>query len=291
MAKRVSRGLSELLANVEDARSVTETEEKIIFIPLERIAPNPNQPRKNFDEEGLRELADSIIAHGVIQPIVVKKDKYKYVIIAGERRYRAAIMANLKEIPAIIRDLDEQKTREISLIENLQREDLNAIEEAEAIRELMKNHQLTQEEVAQKLGKARPSIANTLRLLTLCEEVQQMVRDNILSAGHARTLVPIISQEIQTEMAQKAIIEGWSVREIEKRVKYHLKPETEPKKLTDIVREKMSLEMKEFVDDMTRVFATKVKLMGNETKGRITIDYYSNDDLQRIYDIIEKLKS
>lgn len=291
MAKRVSRGLSELLANVEDARSVTETEEKIIFIPLERIAPNPNQPRKNFDEEGLRELADSIIAHGVIQPIVVKKDKYKYVIIAGERRYRAAIMANLKEIPAIIRDLDEQKTREISLIENLQREDLNAIEEAEAIRELMKNHQLTQEEVAQKLGKARPSIANTLRLLTLCEEVQQMVRDNILSAGHARTLVPIISQEIQTEMAQKAIIEGWSVREIEKRVKYYLKPETEPKKLTDIVREKMSLEMKEFVDDMTRVFATKVKLMGNETKGRITIDYYSNDDLQRIYDIIEKLKS
>lgn len=291
MAKRVSRGLSELLANVEDARSVTETEEKINFIPLERIAPNPNQPRKNFDEEGLRELADSIIAHGVIQPIVVKKDKYKYVIIAGERRYRAAIMANLKEIPAIIRDLDEQKTREISLIENLQREDLNAIEEAEAIRELMKNHQLTQEEVAQKLGKARPSIANTLRLLTLCEEVQQMVRDNILSAGHARTLVPIISQEIQTEMAQKAIIEGWSVREIEKRVKYYLKPETEPKKLTDIVREKMSLEMKEFVDDMTRVFATKVKLMGNETKGRITIDYYSNDDLQRIYDIIEKLKS
>lgn len=290
MAKRVSRGISELLANVEDVRDVKKAEDKILMLPLDKVIPNPNQPRKSFNEESLRELADSIIAHGVIQPLVVKKDKSKYIIIAGERRFRAAIIAGLNEVPTIVRELDEQKTREVSLIENLQREDLNAIEEGEAIRELMKNYQLTQEEIASQLGKARPSVANTLRLLSLTDQVQQLVRDNILSAGHARTLVPITNPVHQIEMAQRAVLEGWSVREIEKRVRYYLKPETEPKKLSETVREKMSLEMREFVDDMTRVFATKVKLMGNEAKGRITIDYYSNDDLQRIYDVVNNLK-
>lgn len=290
MAKRVSRGISQLLANVEDVGEVVIAEDKILTLPLDRIYPNPNQPRKNFNEESLKELSDSIIEHGIIQPLVVTKEKDGYMIIAGERRYRAAVIAKHSEIPVIVREMDEKKIRETSLIENLQREDLNAIEEGEAIKELMKNYQLTQEEIAKQLGKARPSIANTLRLLTLTEEVKQMVRENILSAGHARTLVSVTNPVHQIELAQTAINEGWSVREMEKRVKYYLKPETEPKKLTDTVREKLSLEMREFVDDMTRVFATKVKLMGNEAKGRITIDYYSNDDLQRIYEIINNLK-
>lgn len=290
MAKRVSRGISQLLANVEDVGEVVIAEDKILTLPIDRIYPNPNQPRKNFNEESLKELSDSIIEHGIIQPLVVTKEKDGYMIIAGERRYRAAVIAKHSEIPVIVREMDEKKIRETSLIENLQREDLNAIEEGEAIKELMKNYQLTQEEIAKQLGKARPSIANTLRLLTLTEEVKQMVRENILSAGHARTLVSVTNPVHQIELAQTAINEGWSVREMEKRVKYYLKPETEPKKLTDTVREKLSLEMREFVDDMTRVFATKVKLMGNEAKGRITIDYYSNDDLQRIYEIINNLK-
>jgi ParB family chromosome partitioning protein len=290
MAKKVSRGISELLANVEDVREVIREEENILTLPLTKIVPNYNQPRKSFNEASLNELAESIKIHGVLQPLIVKKDKTKYLIIAGERRYRAAIIAGLKEVPIIIKDLNEKQIREVSLIENLQREDLNAIEEGEAIKELMTAYELTQEEIASQLGKARPSVANTLRLLNLTEEVQQFVRDDILSAGHARTLVAISNPLHQIEMAQKAILEGWSVREIEKRVRYYLKPETEPKKITDTVREKMSLEMREFVDDMTRVFATKVKLMGNETKGRITIDYFTNDDLQRIYELINTMK-
>jgi ParB family chromosome partitioning protein len=290
MAKRVSRGISQLLASVEDVREVAVAEDKILMLPISKVFPNPNQPRKNFKEESLKELSDSILEHGIIQPLVVKKEKNGYMIIAGERRYRAAKFARLAEIPVIVREMDEQKVRETSLIENLQREDLNAIEEAEAIRELMKNYKLTQEDIAKQLGKARPSIANTLRLLTLTDDVQQMVRENVISAGHARTLVPVTNPVHQIELAVNAVNEGWSVREMEKRVKYYLKPETEPKKLTDTVREKMNLEMREFVDDMTRVFATKVKLMGNESKGRITIDYYSNDDLQRIYDIVDTLK-
>lgn len=290
MAKRVSRGISQLLASVEDVREVALSEDKILMLPLSKIFPNPNQPRKNFNQESLKELADSILEHGIIQPLIVKKEKTGYMIIAGERRFRAAAMANLTEVPVIVREMDEKKTHETSLIENLQREDLNAIEEAEAIRELMKSYKLTQEDIAKQLGKARPSIANTLRLLTLTDTVQQMVRENILSAGHARTLVPVNNPIHQIELAQKAVNEGWSVRDMEKKIKYYLNPETEPKKLSDTVREKMSLEMREFVDDMTRVFATKVKLMGNESKGRITIDYYSNDDLQRIYDVIYTLK-
>ncbi len=290
MAKRVSRGISQLLANVEDVREIAKAEDKILMVPVGKVYPNPNQPRKSFNEESLKELADSILEHGIIQPLVVKKDRSGYMIIAGERRYRAAKIANLAEIPVIVRDMDDKKIRETSLIENLQREDLNAIEQAEAIRELMDSYSLTQEEIAARLGKARPSIANTLRLLSLTDIVQQMVRENILSAGHARALVSITNPADQTDMAKKAVIEGWSVREMEKRVKYYLKPETAPKKLSETVREKLSLEMRAFVDDMTRVFATKVKLMGNESKGRITIDYYSNEDLQRIYEVINTLK-
>ena len=291
MAKRVSRGISELLANVEDVREERRPDEtKVISVAISKISPDPGQPRKTFNDESLEELALSIKEHGIIQPLIVKKDGNNYLIIAGERRYRAAEKIGLKELPVIVRDFNEQKAREISLIENLQREDLNAIEEAQAIKELMEAYDLTQEEIAKKLGKARPSIANAVRLLNLPESLQDAVKTGVLSAGHARTLLSLPDKKTQLELATKAIDEGWSVRQIEKEVKYILKPETRPTKLTEQVKAKMSLEMRQFVDDMTRVFATKVRLMGNETKGRIMIDYYTNEDLQRIYELIDSMK-
>lgn len=290
MAKRVSRGISELLANVEDAREDKATGEKIVKMPLSRISPNPNQPRKTFSEESLDELAQSISEHGIIQPLVVKKSGNDYIIVAGERRYRAAIKCKLKTVPVIIRNLDERSTREISLIENLQREDLNAIEEAEAIKELLTIYKISQEELAKKLGKARPSIANAVRLLHLPDSLKQAVREGLLTAGHARALLAVNNPVHQLELAQKAMEEGWSVREMEKQVKYYLKPETRPTKMSPTVRTKLNADMRKFVDDMTYVFATKVKLQGSETKGRIILEYYTNEDLQRIYETIEKLK-
>lgn len=290
MARKVSRGLTALLANVEDVREEKTNDEVVVKLPLDRLKPNPNQPRKSFDPDTIKELAVSIKENGIIQPLVVKKDGADYMIIAGERRFRAAKEAGLTVVPAIVRDLTEQKIREISLIENLQREDLNAIEEAEAIAELMDNYNVTQEELSSRIGKSRSAISNSVRLLNLPAEIKAMLTSGALSAGHGRALLALDDAESQIAVAQKAIAEGWSVREIEKEVKYVLRPETRPTKLTETVKKKLSLEMRRFVDDMTEVFATKVRLMGNEQKGRITIDYTSNDELQRIYDIIETLK-
>lgn len=291
MAKQVKRGLNALLASIEDDReNIAATEDKILSLSTDRVMPNPKQPRKAFNEDSLAELSDSIKVHGIIQPLVVKREGANYIIVAGERRFRAAKMAGLTEVPVIVKEVSMQKAKEISLIENLQREDLNAIEEAEAIKELMDSYNLKQEDVAQKLGKARPSIANTLRLLNLAPEIKELVRADTLSAGHARALLSITKQTEQIEMAKKILANDWSVRETEKQVRYMLKPETRPVKLSEKVKAKMTVEMRDFVNDMTRVFATKVKLMGNETKGRITIDYFTNDDLQRIYELIEELK-
>jgi len=290
MARKVSRGITALLANVEDVREEKTNDEIVVKLPLDKLTPNPNQPRKSFDPETLQELAVSIKENGIIQPLVVKKDGAGYMIIAGERRYRAAKEAGLTVVPAIVRELTEQKIREISLIENLQREDLNAIEEAEAIAELMENYNVTQEELSSRIGKSRSAISNSVRLLNLPVEIKAMLTSGALSAGHGRALLALDDAEMQLAVAKKAIAEGWSVREIEKEVKYVLRPETRPTKLTETVKKKLSLEMRRFVDDMTEVFATKVRLMGNEQKGRITIDYFSNDELQRIYDIIETLK-
>lgn len=289
MAKKLGKGISQLLANVEDERTGAAKSDKILFIPLENIKPNPGQPRKSFGEEGISELADSIREYGILQPLVLKKEGGSYIIVAGERRFRAAKLAGIQEVPAIVKELTDQKTREISLIENLQREDLNAIEAAEALKELMEGYDLTQEEVAKRIGKARPSIANTLRLLTLDKRVQQMVREDRLSAGHARTLIPVLDSGEQLRMAKLSENGQLSVRELEKMVRYYLHPEKQPKKMSEEQKAKMSAEMRAFANNLNRVFMTKVKLIGNEQKGRITIDYFSKDDLQRIYELIEKL--
>lgn len=287
MAKKIGKGISQLLANVEDER---KREDIVSFIKLSEIRANPKQPRKSFNDESIKELADSIKEHGIIQPLVLKRDGENYIIVAGERRFRAATLVGLKELPAIIKELSDQKTREISLIENLQREDLNAIEAAEGLKELMDIYSLTQEELAARIGKARSSIANTLRLLLLEKKVKQLVREDKLSAGHAKSLIPITDAAVQLSFANEAIEQQLSVREMEKKVRFYLHPEKQPKKMNPEQKTKLNTEMRAFVDGMKRTFMTKVKLIGNEEKGRIIIDYFTNDDLQRIHDLIARIK-
>lgn len=296
--KGLGKGLNELLKDTSEAYENT-FEHKSVFgyteeerknaedMPLDLVFPNPNQPRKIFDEQALRELADSIKKHGVIMPIVVndKKDG-TYMIIAGERRYRACKLAGLDSIPVVIRSYSDREIKEISLIENLQREDLNPIEAAMAMKELMNNYKLTQDELAERIGKSRPAIANTLRLLNLCPEVMGMVSDGRLSAGHARTIV-VLNEADQVKFANDSVKNQLSVRELEKRVKAHaLAPEIfdERKKKK---RALATVELKQLVDRMRYTFRTKVALIGTEKKGRIYIDYYSRDDLDRIVEILD----
>lgn len=295
MARRIGKGLSELLANIEDERvqapAMESAGEAVYQIDLESISPNPDQPRKYFNEDAQRELQESIKVHGILQPLILAKRGDGYIIVAGERRYRAAKAVGMATVPALVKRIDDSLIREISLIENLQREDLNPIEEAEAIDELIRLNGYTQEKLAQRIGKARSSVTNILRLLGLDDEVKELVRQNRLSAGHARALAAVANREAQVDFAFRAADGEMSVRELEQRIKFFLHPETAPRKLSPKERERLSGEMRAFVDDMKRVFATKVKLVGNESKGRIYIDYFSRDDLERIYELIEKLKN
>ncbi len=265
----------------QSGQGVTEVDVGLVFA-------NPNQPRKAFDPTALQELADSIEKHGVIMPIIVNKSGDRYMIIAGERRYRASKLAGLKKVPVIIKNYNERQIKEISLIENLQREDLNPIEAANAMKSLMTDYGLTQEDLADRIGKSRPSIANTLRLLSLAPEVMKMVETGSLSAGHARAMISVPEVD-QKKMANATIKEGLSVREVEKRVKeYFMTPEEKARKKQ---KAELSLELKELVSDMQRVFGTKINAIGNDTKGRIYIDYYTRDDLDRLSDIVEYLKN
>ena len=286
MARQLKRGLNALLANIEDVRDDVKTDEKVYKVAIEAVQPNPNQPRKTFNEESLAELAESIKTHGVLQPIVLTKLGDGYRIVAGERRFRAAKKAGLKAVPAIVRDLTEKEVREIALVENLQREDLNPMEESEALYNLLTENNLTQEALAHAIGKSRPAIANALRLLTLPVEVQAMVRELTLSTGHAKVLVSVKPAEVQIALAKEVVEKKLSVRDLEQ-------------KIADLQREKklpaqrvktISPEFKALLADMQRVFGTKVRATGNDKKGKIVIDYYSSDDLERIYDLIERLK-
>ncbi len=274
-------GKREMFTYTEEERKNAEE------TPVSKIYPNPNQPRKNFDEQALRELSDSIKKHGVIMPIVVNDDHNgRYMIIAGERRYRATKLAGLSTIPVIVINYSEREIKEISLIENLQREDLNPIEAASAMKQLMVDYKLTQDELAERIGKSRPAIANTLRLLSLTPDVMQLVSEGRLSAGHARTLVPLAPDD-QLQFANDAVKSGMSVRELEKKVRaYNMSPELlEEKKKKK--RALASIELKNLVERMRFAFRTKVSLIGNDQKGRIYIDYYSRDDLDRISEILD----
>ena len=254
-------------------------------LDIDIVIPNPEQPRKNFDEEQLNNLANSIKNVGLIQPITVVKKGSKYIIIAGERRYRASIIAGMKKIPVIVKDYTERECKEIALIENLQRSDLNPIEEAVAFSNLINEYNLSQEELANTLSKSRSAIANSLRILTLPPEVKQIVIDGKLSAGHAKALVSLNDVGAQIKYANAAANKQLSVRTLEMMVKAYNNNEETPKKPI-----KLTSELKEFVNDMQRIFATKVKIIGNEEKGRIYLDYYTKDDLQRIYELIDSLK-
>ena len=292
----LGKGLSALFSETEEdyGKSLIfneQPEEKgegVTEIKISDIFANPNQPRKVFDQTALKELADSISKHGVIMPIIVNQSGDKYMIIAGERRFRASKIAGLEKVPVIIKKYNERQIKEISLIENLQREDLNPIEAATAMRSLMEDYGMTQEDLADRIGKSRPAIANTLRLLNLSQEVIKLVANGNLSAGHARTLISL-PQNDQLKIAEQAIKEGLSVRDVEKKVKeYFMPPEEKAKKK---IKVELSAELKELITDMQRVFGTRVNAIGNDRKGRIYIDYYTRDDLDRLSDILEYLKN
>ncbi len=289
--KGLGRGLNALFGVYDEDEGYKNITTKktasngVLEVDIDKIKPNPNQPRKNFDEDALKELAASIKVHGIVQPIVLnEQNDGTYLIIAGERRYRAAKLCGLKTVPAIIKNYTDKQIKEISIIENLQREDLNPIEAARAIKELMEEYGLTQDTVSERIGKSRSNVANTLRLLTLYPDVINMVEQGKLSSGHARCLVVIDDPKEQIKLAQMVVSKNLSVRDLEKAVKSYTNP---TKKV--VIKEEQSLELKELINQMQKTFATKVSAIGNDNKGRIYIDYYTRDDLDRIAELLELL--
>ena len=255
------------------------TNDKIYELPLSEVDVNVNQPRKNFSEQSLKELAESIKVHGVIQPIIVVKKGERYMIIAGERRYRASKLVGNQTIPAVIKDYSDSEIAEVSLLENLQREDLNPMECARAMKKLMDDYGWTQEKVADRLGKSRPVVANTVRLLNLEPEVIEMIEQGKISAGHARSLVAVTNKKAQIKLAKQVCDKKLTVRDLEKAVRQA--------NGTAPMQTSQSVELKQLVDDMKRVFGTKVSVLGTDQRGRIFIDYYNRADLDRIAELIE----
>ena len=279
--KGLGKGLGALLT---DENSSIDSE-KIVELKIIDIEPNSEQPRRVFDEEKLAELADSIRQHGVISPILVHESQNGYYeIIAGERRWRASKLAGLKAIPAIVKKLNEEETYEVSLIENLQRQDLNPVEEALGIKKLMEEHSLTQEQVAEKLSKSRSSVANSLRLLNLHKDVVEMLEDERISVGHAKVLLSVDNPEKQVELANLIFEKKLSVRELEDIIKNLSKPKKEKPK-TDL---NVKLAFETIEKSVASVLGTKVKIVDKNNKGKIQIEYYSAKDLERIVNLIEK---
>ena len=279
------RGLDLLIkSNVEDAEVSEKYKNSIVMMNISKVVPNKSQPRKSFNEDALNELADSIKEHGIIEPLIVQDRKDHYEIIAGERRWRAANIAGLTEVPIIIKDLTELEIVELALIENIQREDLNPIEEAHAYKRLIEEFNLKQDEVADKVSKSRTAITNTMRLLKLCPEVQQMLIDEMISEGHARALLGIENAQVQADLAQQAFDQKMSVREIEKLVR-NIGKEKKEKIRKD---EQISIAYKEYENKLKEKLGTKVNINLKENgSGKIEIEFYSNDDFERIVDCIK----
>lgn len=288
MAKRgLGRGLDALLNAESVVETTTEYEKDVKLIKITQIEPNKSQPRSEFDEEKLHALADSIAEYGVLQPIVVKLNSNGfYTIIAGERRWRAARIAKLKEMPAIVKNFNEQGEKEVALIENLQRENLNAIEEALGIQELMDLYGLTQEDVAKKIGKSRSAVANSVRLLHLPEGVKKYLKDGTLSMGHARALLSLENDQVAEEIAKKIIQEDFSVRQTETYIKTLL-TEKKKKKITK-QQEELVRYIKSLEQTLSSEFGTKIKIVNRNNKGKIEIPYSSAEDFERIIKIIKK---
>lgn len=252
------------------------------FVKISKVEPNRNQPRKTFDEDALQELSDSIKIHGVLFPILVVNRGDYYEIVAGERRWRAAKMAGLKEVPVIIREYTDKQIAEISLIENIQRTDLNPIEEAMAYKSLIDEYKYKQDELAERVSKSRTAITNSMRLLKLSDNVQEMIVDDMISAGHARALLAVDNAEEQYELAQRVFDEKLSVRDIEKIVKEKNKPKIEKKK-----NEKQEALYHDIEEKLKVSLGTKVTITSKgDDKGKIEIDFYNGDDLQKIMDLL-----
>lgn len=277
--KGLGKGLEALISGISQ-----DEKENIQEVSLAELRPNPYQPRKQFQEESLQELANSIREHGIVQPLVVRKSIHGYEIVTGERRFRAAKLANLDQVPIVIRDCSDDQMMEIALIENLQREDLNPIEIATAYRKLMDHFSLTQEELAQRVGKSRPHVANFLRLLQLPMDIQEDVSRGTISMGHARTLLAVESLEIQRQLAKKVVEEGISVRELEALVQQmqeggkKRKEKRQPKPITPMMRQ--------YEEYLQQILETPVKIKQGRRKGKIEIEYYSEQELERIVDFL-----
>ncbi len=288
----LGKGLEALFNSSEiDTKEISiekteESEQKgISFIDINEIKPNQNQPRKVFDEEKLGELADSIKEHGLIQPVILRKAEKGYEIVAGERRWRACRKAGLKEIPCIIREFTDEQNMLIAIIENMQREDLNPIEEAEGLNQMITSFGMTQEQVSKSVGKSRPYITNALRLLKLPTEIREMLSMDQLSAGHARAIAGISDTEKQIRIAEYAVKEGLSVREIEKLIK----EESAPKKKASRKKAEKSADVIKVEDDLKQIMGTKVSLSQSGRKGKIEIEYYSRDELERLIEMLKSL--
>jgi len=293
-ARGLGKGLDSLIPNaVGEAKVKKEVNESVreekggqeTIVKITMVEPNRKQPRKNFDEDALQELSDSIKQFGMIQPILVQDRKDHYEIIAGERRWRAAKMAGLKEIPVLIRDYTEREIMEISLIENIQREDLNPIEEAQAYKRLLEEFHLKQDEVAERVSKSRAAVTNSMRLLKLSEEVQQMLIDDMITTGHARALLAVENPEEQYTIAQKIFDEKLSVRDVEKLMKNMHKPEKPAKKaVDDKAMEAIYLDIEEKLKARLSTKVTVTSKGGGA--GKIEIEFYNHEDLDRLIDLI-----
>lgn len=285
-----NKGLGKGLGALLSVDGIPETQkDSVVELKINDVSPNSDQPRKQFNEDALQELADSIKENGVIQPIIVAKRGTGYRIVAGERRWRASRLAGMKVIPAIVRDLTDQQTMEQALIENIQRQDLNPLEEAFAMENLMKEHGLTQEALAKKLGKSRPAIANTLRLINIDESLQDFIRNGDLSAGHARALLAITDKDEQKKAADVVMIKEMSVRETEEYVKKLLSGEKAPRKTAVKGSSAVAISAKDVEHKLASYYGTKVKLkLKDEVKGKgtIVIEYYSYDDLDRLLEMM-----
>lgn len=260
--------------------------ENVSIVKITKVEPNRDQPRKAFNEDELQELADSIKQHGVLNPIIVQDRKDHYEIIAGERRWRASKIAGLKEIPVIIRNYTEQQIAEIAIIDNIQRKDLNPIEEALAYKKLLEEFSLKQDEVAERVSKSRTAVTNSIRLLKLCDNVQQMIIDEMISEGAARALIPIEDEELQYELAQRIFDEKLSVREVEKMVKNIGKPS---KKKEVRLAEALDVIYKEYEEKLKQSVGTKVAITSKgDGSGKLEIDFYNHDDLERISALLSR---
>lgn len=279
MKKGLGKGLGALIASAEDEDTGVRE------VRINDVEPNNEQPRKHFNDEKLSQLADSIKQHGIVQPLIVKKVEDTYRIVAGERRWRAARLAGLSTVPVIIRELSSKQVMEIALIENLQREDLNPIEEAEAYEKLINDFGMTQEEISKTVGRSRPAIANSIRLLSLQDKLRLLVINGEISSGHARSLLAVEDGELQLKAADEIIRKGLNVRETEALVK-NLLTRKEKKKAA-----KLSEEFQAIEDKFRNFFGTKVKLMNGRKNGKILIEYYSMDELDRIVNVVEDMIS